>query len=78
MIDLLVIKDLVENPVVSMKWVSTVHMLADILAQEMHMTEVFKSFLEGGIFAVHRNFKEAEQEEHRKHLRQQQRHRKKQ
>ena len=77
MIDLLVIKDLVENPVVQMKWVSTVHMLTDILAQEMPMTEVFKSFLEGGIFAVHQTCKQTEQEEHRKHLRQQQRHRRK-
>ena len=44
MIDVLVIKDLVANSVVKMKWVHTTHMLADILTKEMHTTDVFKSF----------------------------------
>ena len=44
MIDLLMIKDLVGNSVVQMKWVPTTHMLADILTEDMHLTNVFKSF----------------------------------
>ena len=42
-IDLLVIKDLVENSVVKVRRVPTTHMLADILTKEIAMTELFEN-----------------------------------
>ena len=77
MIELLVIKDLVENSVVEMKWVQTTRMLADALTTEMHMTYVLSSFLEGRKYALHQIMKEAEREEHRRHVTQQHRRRRK-
>ena len=77
MVGFRVIKDLVENSVVQVKRVPTTHVLADILTKEMSITDVFPSSLKDGKHTLHQTVQEAEKEEHRKHLRQPQRHRQK-
>ena len=74
MVDLLVIKNLVENSVAPMKRAPTTHMLAGNLTNLVPMTDVLRSSLDGGIYALHQTIKEAQQVEHRKHVSQQQRH----
>ena len=70
---MLVIEDLVENPVVLMKWAPTTHMLADILNEgnaHDHCLQVFPGRWQD---AMHQTIKEGHQAVHGKHLGQQQR-----
>ena len=59
MIDLKVVKDLVETTVVKIKRVLTTHMLADILTKNMPMNETFWKFYVTRRHSLRQNKEEA-------------------
>ena len=75
LIDLLAARDLVENKTVTMRWVPTTHMLADVLTKCMTPNEVTQRLLLDGAYSLVPTPEEEEEEEHRKALRQGQRQR---
>ncbi len=77
LIDLLVVRDLVENGALWMRWVSTTHMLADVLTKNMEPNEEYKKLLATGKHSLVPTLEEAEEETRKKGLRKEQRQRRK-
>ena len=73
LIDLLMASDLSESQAVDMKWVPSMHRLADMLAKGMTPNEVTRHLLTEGTYSLIPTEEEEEIEEHRKALRQGQR-----
>jgi hypothetical protein len=77
MIDLLVARDLVEAGAVSLRWVPTTHMLADVLTKAMKPGPVFERFRTQQLYALAQTEEDKAREQHRLQLRQGQRQRRK-
>ena len=77
MIDLLVARASIEATAVRLCWVSTGHMLADVLMNMMTPGEVFRIFREKQIYLLNRNDEEQEEEQQCLGLRREQRQRRK-
>ena len=76
LLDVLVCKDLVENGVVTMKWVPTFKQYADAMTKAMRAT-LWEDFFRTGVVSLKETPTEAKEEEHRRGLRQAQRQRRK-
>lgn len=76
LLDVLVCKDLVENKVVTMKWVPTFKQYADCMTKAMRAT-LSEEFFEKGLISLKETPEEAVEEDHRRGLRQAQRQRRK-
>ena len=66
LIDLLVVRDLIDNNALKLLWVPTTHMMADVLTKSMKLTDVMHKFYHQGRFSLVKNQEEADGEEHRR------------
>ena len=76
LLDLLAARELVEDGICTVRWVSTLHMIADILTKDMKVPAVAERFLNTGELSLVPTEEEAIVESHRQKLRQGQRQRK--
>ena len=77
LIDLLIARDLAENKALEIRWVPTMHQLADCLTKMMKVPPTMQKFLTDNTYCLTRSREEQEQEDHLKGLRQGQRQRRK-
>ena len=77
MIDLLAAREMAEDGSVSLRWVPTTHMVADMLTKSMTPPTAVLQFLKDGIMALKPTKEEQKEENHRADLRRGQRQRRK-
>ena len=65
MIDLLAARELAEDGSVSLRWVPTTHMVADMLTKSMTPPTAVLQFLKDGIMALKPTSEEQKEENHR-------------